>query len=271
MLAQVAPVESECRCERERKCDVDPGAPRLSVAAGRPRHHRASSPFRAKPRICRTPEWGVDRIHDLPWCCDSGRVFESLIDVVTASSWVYPLILGVAALDAVFPLVPSEATVIAAAALAGAGDLVLSLILVSAAGGAVIGDNVAYLLGRVGQRPVVARLLRSHRLREPVTRAETMLRERSATIIVVSRFIPGGRTATMLSAGLVGLRWGRFAPYDLGAAILWAGYASLVGLVGGKAFADKPLHALLLAFGLAAVLALLIEGARRLLGRTSRL
>ena len=62
---------------------------------------------------------------------------------------------GLATLDAVFPVVPSEATVIAAAALAGADDLVLSFILIAAAGGAVIGDNVAYLLGRAGRGPVV--------------------------------------------------------------------------------------------------------------------
>jgi membrane protein DedA with SNARE-associated domain len=190
-------------------------------------------------------------------------MFESLIEVVTASAWVYPLILAVAALDAVFPLVPSEATVIAAAALAGAGDLVLSLVLVAAAAGAVIGDNAAFLLGRAGRGPVVARFLRSVTWRERVRRAEALLRERSATLIVVSRFIPGGRTATMLSAGLVGLRWRRFAAFDLAAGILWAGYASLIGFVGGKAFADEPLHALLLAFGLAAVLTLLIEGGRR--------
>jgi membrane protein DedA with SNARE-associated domain len=190
-------------------------------------------------------------------------VFESLIDVVTASAWVYPLILGVAALDAVFPVVPSEATVIAAAALAGAGDLAFPLVLVAAAAGAVIGDNVAYLLGRVGREPAVSRLLRSARWRNAVARAESMLRERSATIIVVSRFIPGGRTATMLSAGLVGLDWRGFAAYDLGAGILWASYAGLIGLVGGKAFAHQPLHALLLAFGLAAALTLLIEGGRR--------
>lgn len=196
-------------------------------------------------------------------------MFESLIDVVTASAWVYPLILGVAALDAVFPLVPSEATVIAAAALAGAGDLVLSLVLVAAAGGAAIGDNAAYLLGRSGRGPVVTRLSRSARWQERVSRAEATLRERSATIIVASRFIPGGRTATMLSAGLVGLHWRRFAAFDLAAGILWAGYASLIGLVGGKAFADKPLYALLLAFGLAAALTLLIESGRRLF-RASR-
>jgi membrane protein DedA with SNARE-associated domain len=91
-----------------------------------------------------------------------------------------------------------------------------------------------------------------------------MLRKRSATIIVVSRFIPGGRTATMLSAGLVGLKWRRFAAFDLVAGVLWAGYAGLIGLVGGRAFADKPLHALLLAFALAAALTLLIESGRRL-------
>ena len=192
-------------------------------------------------------------------------MFQSLVDVVTQSGWVYPLILGIAALDAVFPLVPSEATVVAAAALAGAGDLVFLLVLVAGAGGAAIGDNVAYLIGRAGQGRVVGRLLRSPRWQARFDRGERALRERSATIIVASRFIPGGRTATMLSAGLVGLPWRRFAAYDLAACLLWAAYASVIGLVGGKAFAEKPLHALLLAFGLAAALTLLIEGARRVL------
>ena len=221
------------------------------------------------PAIGRRPEWGVDPIHDRCRCCDAGRVFESLIDVITASAWVYPLILGVAALDAVFPLVPSEATVIAAAALAGAGDLVLPLVLASAAGGAVIGDNVAYLLGRFGRKSVVAGFLHSAKWQARLTRAERMLRERSATIIVVSRFVPGGRTATMLSAGLVGLQWRRFAGFDLAAGVVWAGYAGLIGFAGGRAFADDPLRAWLLAFGLAAVLTLLIESGRRIL-RSSR-
>jgi membrane protein DedA with SNARE-associated domain len=192
-------------------------------------------------------------------------VFQSLVDVVTQSSWVYALILGIAALDAVFPLVPSEATVVAAAALAGAGDLVFLLVLIAGAGGAAIGDNVAYLIGRAGQGQVVGRPLHSPRWRARVEQGTRLLRERSATIIVASRFIPGGRTATMLSAGLVGLPWRRFAAYDLAACLLWAAYASVIGLAGGKAFADKPLHALLLAFGLAAALTLLIEGARRVL------
>ena len=129
----------------------------------------------------------------------------------------------------------------------------------------MIGDNVAYLIGRAGQAQVSRRTLRSAKWRARITRAEAMLHRRSATIIVASRFVPGGRTATMLSAGLVGLSWRRFAAYDVAAGVLWAGYAGVIGLVGGKAFADRPLHALLLAFGLAALIALLIESGRRLL------
>ena len=68
----------------------------------------------------------------------------------------------------------------------------------------------------------------------------------------------------MLSAGLVGLPWRRFFAWDLLAGILWASYASVIGWVGGKAFADKPLHGLLLALALAAALTLLIESGRRL-------
>lgn len=195
---------------------------------------------------------------------DPGGVFESIVDVVVASGWVYPLILAIAALDAIFPLVPSEATVIAAGALAGAGELAFAVVLLAGAAGAVLGDNVAYLLGRAGQGPLVGRLLGSPAWRERIGRAETKLTRRAGTIIVVSRFIPGGRTPTMLSTGLIGLGWRRFIVYDLVAGTAWAAYASVIGVVGGKAFADKPLHALLLAFGLAAVLMLAIESARRL-------
>lgn len=191
-------------------------------------------------------------------------MFQSLADVITASGWVYPLIVGIAALDAVFPLVPSEATMIAAAALAGAGELVLALVLVAGAAGALIGDNLAYLLGRAGQERVVGRLLRSAKWRPRARHAETKLRARSGTIIVVSRFVPGGRTVTMLCAGLVGLSWRSFFAWDLLACVIWAGYATVIGWIGGRAFADKPLHGLLLAFGLAAALTMLVEGGRRL-------
>jgi len=224
--------------------------------------HRGGKPFLGGGTSGRTygPSPMARRLRD----GDPVGVFESLVDVVVGSGWVYALILAVAALDAVFPLLPSEATMIAAGALAGAGELMLGVVFLAGATGAVLGDNVAYLLGRAGQGPVVGRLLGSAKWRERIGRAETRLTERAATIIVVSRFIPGGRTATMLSAGLIGLSWRRFVMYDVAAGACWAAYASVIGLAGGRVFADEPLQALLLAFGLAAALMIVIESGRRL-------
>jgi membrane-associated protein len=71
----------------------------------------------------------------------------------------------------------------------------------------------------------------------------------------------------MLSAGLVGLSWRRFAAYDLAAGVLWASYAGAIGWLGGKAFVEQPAYALLLAFGVAAALALALEAGRRLVRR----
>src|SRR5581483_2892830 len=200
---------------------------------------------------------------------DHGPMFESIVDVVTASDWVYALILLIAALDAVFPVVPSEATVIAAASLAAGGELVLGFVLVAGATGAVIGDNVAYLGGRAGQGFLRRRLLSTPRWRQRTTVAERQLRERGGTIIAVSRFIPGGRTATMLTAGIVGLGWRRFAFYDVLAGLLWATYASVIGWIGGRAFTEHTAYALFLAFGIAAALTLVIEGGRRWVSRSS--
>jgi membrane-associated protein len=190
-------------------------------------------------------------------------MFDSLVETVPTSEWVYLLVFSIAALDAVFPLVPSEATVIAAAALASVGEPMVALILLSGAAGALIGDNIAYFLGRAGGGALTARALRSPRWRRRLSLAEAQLRRRGGTIIVVSRFVPGGRTAAMLSAGVTGLGWRRFLAFDALACLLWASYASLLGWVGGKSFADEPLHALLAAFALALLLMLVVEGGRR--------
>jgi membrane-associated protein len=193
-------------------------------------------------------------------------MFNSLVDLVAHSDWAYALVLGVAALDAIFPVVPSEATVITAAAVATSGRLSLVLVFLAAAAGAVIGDNVGYAIGRLSSG-TVRRLARAPRAKRGMAWAERGLAERGATIVVASRFVPGGRTGTMLAAGVTHFRWLRFLLFDLVAAVCWAGYACGLGALGGVAFADRPLAAVALALGLAAVLAGGIEGGRRGLRR----
>ena len=186
-----------------------------------------------------------------------------LIELTTHSHWVYLLVAAIAALDAVFPVVPSEATVITAAALAAAGRLDLAAVFVAAAAGAAVGDNGAYAIGRASAGGL-RRLERWRHVRIARGWAESELRRRGALLVIVSRFVPGGRTATMLASGATQLSWRRFAAYDLAAAVLWAGYAAGLGAVGGAAFADRPLYAVGVALALAGALAVALEGLRRL-------
>lgn len=194
-------------------------------------------------------------------------MFDSLVDLASGSPWTYSIVLAFAAVDAVAPIVPSETLVVTAAALAASGRLNLALVLLAAAVGAFAGDNGGYLIGRLASRRVERWTSRSPKRAQQLAAAERQLGRRGGTIIVVSRFVPGGRTATMVAAGVVGMRWRRFATFDLAAAVVWALYSGLIGFFGGTAFEDEPIVGVGLALGLAALLGLLIEAGRRLLQR----
>src|SRR6185437_9694974 len=97
--------------------------------------------------------------------------------------------------------------------------------------------------------------------------ARRQLRRRGGVIILVSRFVPGGRTATMVTAGAVALPFRRFAVWDAAAAVTWAAYGCAIGFLGGAAFENDPLRGVALALALAFVLGALAELGRRLVAR----
>lgn len=185
--------------------------------------------------------------------------FESLAELVSASPWTYAVILGIAALDALIPLVPSETTAIAAGVLAGAGDLSLAFVILAAAVGAFAGDSSSYGLGRAFSNRIGARLLPDRRR----AWAERALNTRGGALIVGARFVPGGRTAVTLTAGMLAMPGRRYFRLAGLAAIVWASYAALLGYVGGRAFEENPWQGLVLALAAAAALALLVELGRR--------
>ena len=183
------------------------------------------------------------------------------IELVSGSSWTYGAILLVAALDAFFPVVPSETMVVAGGVLAANGDLELGVLIPVAAAGAIIGDHISYTLGRtVGER-ITDRLFRGKRRRH-IDWAERTLNERGGYLIVIGRFIPGGRTAVTFASGTLKMPLRRFTPWDMLAGFVWAVYASLIGFFGGKAFEDDPTRGIILALGIAFLLAASIEGWR---------
>jgi membrane-associated protein len=164
----------------------------------------------------------------------------------------------------VLPLFPSETVVITAAVLAANGKLNIGLVAVAAAVGAVLGDNSAYGLGRSGLSRVTDRLLGSEKNQRRLRWARTQIQQNGAWIIIVARFIPGGRTATTYIAGTLHMPWKRkFLPADTFAAVVWALFSSALGYLGGSTFEKNLWIPIVIATGAS----LLIAGAGELVRR----
>ena len=159
---------------------------------------------------------------------------------------------------------PAKTALIVCGIQAARGELSLEWVIVCAAAGAFVGDNTTYAVGRWLGVPAVKRFFMGEVAQSRLDWARNFLKERGSYVLIVARFIPGGRTATTFTAGLVRLRWAtRFVPYVFVAAILWAVYGALLGYVGGRIFRDRPIFAVLVAFGVAAAITVGVEGWRR--------
>ena len=176
--------------------------------------------------------------------------FNQIADWVSGAWWSYPLVFGVAMVDAFFPVVPSETVVIIAGNLAASGDLNLAVVIVLAALGAMVGDNISYGLGTLVGERTVKRWFSGEKSRKRLEWAERMLDERGAYIILIARFIPGGRVAVTFSSGYIPtFPWRRY--------------------FGGKTFEDHPWFGLLIALGIALSLGFVVEAVRHVRQRRS--
>lgn len=200
-------------------------------------------------------------------------MLDGVLDLVhgaISSPWFYLALLAFACLDGFFPVVPSESLVITAGVYAASGEPDLVLAIACSAAGAFLGDHVACLMGRAGRGRLTRRLTPGTRRHRAFAWASRTMAERGGLILVVARYVPGGRTAVTMTMGAVGYPARRFAAFAALAAVSWAGYAALIGYVGGMAFEDDPVKGLVVGFGLAAAITAGVELARHLRRRSRR-
>jgi membrane-associated protein len=178
----------------------------------------------------------------------------------------YLIAFALPCLDAVLPVLPSETVIIAfGVATAGSSDPRIYLIVLCAAVGAFAGDNLSYLIGWRFGPWATRRFFSSEKGAARRDWAERSLRRYGMGLIIVCRFIPGGRTAVTLCCGLIRYSRRRFVAATAVASVIWASYAFLAGRIGGKAFEDKPVVGFAVAFGGALVVSGLIEAIRRVI------
>ena len=126
--------------------------------------------------------------------------------------------------------VPGETALLAGAALAKFGRLSLFWVIVTAVGGAILGDNLGFVIGRRGGRALATR----HGPKVGLTKKrleqfDRFFERHGPKTVFVARFITGLRVFCAVLAGASGLKWLTFLVYNATGAVVWA---TAIGLVG---------------------------------------
>jgi membrane-associated protein len=183
----------------------------------------------------------------------------SLINVdQLVQSFGYPLLfLAVMAESSGVPI-PGETALITAAVLASQGKLQIEWVIPLAALGAIVGDNIGYVIGRRGGRWLLERPGRFHRQRlEALSNGEVFFARHGPKAVFLGRFVLGLRIWASWLAGATHMRWRSFFLWNALGGICWATaigvLAYFLGTQAGNAIQTFGL------FGLAAVLVLAVS------------
>ncbi len=126
--------------------------------------------------------------------------------------------------------VPGETTVLAGGALAHDGRLSLAGVVLSAIGGAILGDNTGFYIGRRAGRGLLERFGR--RVGVTPRRLQTFDRffhRYGGRTIFIARFVTGLRVVGALLAGASELPWPSFLFYNVTGAVTWSVAVAVAG------------------------------------------
>ena len=197
-------------------------------------------------------------------------MFDSLLDALGHSWWAYPLILASCTFDAILPLLPSETALLTGGILAANGSMLLGWVIVMAAVGAFVGDNLAYAIGHSADDWARRWITRGEKGKRSLEWAHRGLDHHGGPLVIVARFLPGGRTATTIACGVLDFPYRQFVVFDAIGAVMWATLNTVIGYIGGHAFADNTIAAFAVSFGAALALAGIIELIRWIRRRSRR-
>jgi membrane protein DedA with SNARE-associated domain len=144
------------------------------------------------------------------------------------------LALGLVFLEDFGVPVPGETVLIISAVYAGTGRLNVWLVAIIGFAAALLGDNVGFAIGHFGGRPLAERygkyiFLTPQRL----DKTASFFDRHGGKVIVIARFVEGLRQANGIIAGISGMHWARFIPFNAIGAALWVAVWVSVGYFSG--------------------------------------
>ncbi len=131
-------------------------------------------------------------------------------------------------------LIPGSTIIVALSALVPGGSLRLTPVLAAAIAGAIIGDGLAYFIGRRSQREVLTSWPMS-KYPAIIEQAEAFFLRYGTLAVLFARFVPPVRAVVPITAGALGMPPQRFYPVNAAAILLWAPAHILPGVLAGSA------------------------------------
>ena len=148
----------------------------------------------------------------------------------------YPVLFGLVAGESGGLPIPGETSIMVAAIAAAQGSLQIWVVLLVAAGAAIIGDNVGYLLGRrFGRRIFTWGSFARERRRRWLDEADDFFQDWGAAAVVVGRWLPVARFTVAWLAGINDMPWRRFAVWNAVGGVSWVTTIGLAAYFLGQA------------------------------------
>jgi membrane-associated protein len=132
---------------------------------------------------------------------------------------------------------PGEIAILVAGAAAQVGTLSLWAVIPMGVSGAVIGDAVGFGVGRRYGGWLLQHLPERLIKPEAVRATSDLLRRRGPIIVLIGRLTALLRALVPGLAGMSGLTWWRFLPYNLLGGVIWASGVAVLGYLAGASLA----------------------------------
>jgi membrane protein DedA with SNARE-associated domain len=129
---------------------------------------------------------------------------------------------------------PGETSLLFAGVASSEGRVDTFWVIVVGASAAIIGDNIGYCIGRFGGRKLVMRLARVGGIERSLAWGEGYFERRGGITVFFARWLPGLRIFGAWIAGMVHMRWWKFALWNAAGGITWATTIVLLGHAFGK-------------------------------------
>ena len=176
---------------------------------------------------------------------DDDGVF-GLIGTLDDEVVAYFTVFGLVFADAIVPIFPGETTLTSASVAASDGELVLALVIVAGALGAVLGDNALYWISRTGPKGLKARLEAASKKDERVAGGLDLLGRSGPLLIACGRFVPGVRFAVNVMMGMTEYPYRRFLLFSAIGGTAWAAYTCVLAYFVSTALADFALASIVI-------------------------